>query len=451
MIKKNDQLIVTISELTYAGLGFVKVNEFPVFVYNALPTEKVTIQILKVLKKYAFARVINFFNYSTERNKEINYTDIQTGLAPLSHLKYESQLKFKDHQIFETLHKFNIDSPIEPIIGSPKKIRYRNKAQIPVRSLKDKLEVGFFRAHSHHLVITNDFLLQEEIIDRNILKIRDILRNFHSIPYDEKSHKGTIRNIMFRYGKFTHELMLVLVVNTKKFSNFNKIAEEIKKRCPEITSFILNFNEQNTNVILGKENETIFGSSYLEDQILGNTFKISPLSFYQVNPLQTENLYNIAANYGELEPNDVILDAYSGIGTIGITLANRVKQVIGVESVPEAVKDARHNAKINHHDNIQYDLGKAEIIIDKWLAEGIKVNKIFVDPPRKGLDSNFIKKSVKMKPKKIIYISCNPATLGRDLVLYQTLGYRIKKIQPVDMFPQTPHIESVTVLEPTIK
>lgn len=197
MIRKNDQLIVTISELTYAGLGFVKVNEFPVFVYNALPTEKVTIQILKVLKKYAFARVINFFNYSIERNEEINYTDIQTGLAPLSHLKYESQLKFKDHQIFETLHKFNIDSPIEPIIGSPKKIRYRNKAQIPVRSLKDKLEVGFFRAHSHHLVITNDFLLQEEIIDRNILKIRDILRNFHAIPYDEKSHKGTIRNIMF--------------------------------------------------------------------------------------------------------------------------------------------------------------------------------------------------------------------------------------------------------------
>ena len=256
---------------------------------------------------------------------------------------------------------------------------------------------------------------------------------------------------MFRYGKFTHELMLVLVVNTKKISNFNKIAEEIKKRCPEITSFILNFNEQNTNVILGKENETIFGSSYLEDQILGNTFKISPLSFYQVNPLQTENLYNIAANYGELKPNDVILDAYSGIGTIGITLANRVKQVIGVESVPEAVKDARDNAKINHHDNIRYDLGKAEIIIDKWLAKRIKVNKIFVDPPRKGLDSNFIKKSVKMKPKMIIYISCNPATLGRDLVLYQTLGYRIKKIQPVDMFPQTPHVESVTVLERTGK
>lgn len=449
MIQKNEQLVVTINELTYAGLGFVKVNEFPVFVYNALPTEKVTIQILKVLKNYAFARVVNFFNYAPERNQEIDYLGLQTGLAPLSHLKYEAQLKFKEHQMGETLHKFGIDHKVNPIIGSPQATHYRNKAQIPVRTVKNQLEVGFFRAHSHRLIVTDDFLLQEKIIDRNTLTVRDILRELKISPYNEQNQRGVVRNIMFRYGKFTHELMLVLVVNTKKVPHLTELTTKIQQRCPEISSFILNFNEQNTNVILGKQNQTIFGSAYLRDQILGNTFKISPLSFYQVNPLQTENLYQIAAEFGHLKPTDTVMDAYSGIGTIGINIANQVKQVIGVESIPEAVKDAQDNAQLNKYDNIRYELGKAETVIEQWQAAGLKVDKIFVDPPRKGLALNFIEQSVKMAPQKIIYISCNPATLGRDLVLYQKSGYEIKKIQPVDMFPQTPHVESVTLLERT--
>ncbi|BDR56442.1 23S rRNA (uracil(1939)-C(5))-methyltransferase RlmD [Xylocopilactobacillus apis] len=447
MIKKNDELEVTISELTYAGLGFVKINEFPVFIYNALPDEKVKIKILKVLKKYAFARVLEFYSLSSDRNQDLDYSYLQTGLAPLSHLKYPAQLIFKQNQLKETLHKFGINENIEPIVASPESMHYRNKSQIPVRSVKGQLEVGFFRSHSHHLVPTEDFLLQEPIIDKNTILIRDILREEQIPPYDEENQSGVIRNIMFRYGKFSKELMLVLVVNKKKIPSISNLTAKIKARCPEITSFIINYNLKNTNVILGPKNQVIFGADYLTDKILENTFKISPLSFYQVNPLQTENLYKIAAKFGDLKETDIVMDAYSGIGTIGNTLANQVKQVIGVESIPEAVEDAKENAKINQHKNIRYDLGKAEEVIDKWIEEGIKVNKIFVDPPRKGLALNFIDQSVKMQPKMIIYVSCNPATLGRDLSLYQERGYQIKKIQPVDMFPQTAHIETIVLLQ----
>ena len=447
MLRQNDKLTITILELTYAGLGFAKFNEFPVFIYNALPGEKVEIVILKVLKKYAFARVNHFFNLSQDRNQDIDYFYLQNGLAPLSHMKYPAQLKFKEHQIKETLHKFKIETDVETILPSPEQIGYRNKSQIPVRLVKGELEVGFFRSHSHHLIPTENFLLQEKIIDRNTIKIRDLLRKLKIAPYQENTKEGIVRNIMFRYGKSTNELMLVLVVNKKRIPRLEFLAKKIKATCPDITSFILNFNFKSTNVILGSDNQVVFGSPYLTDQILNNTFKISPLSFYQVNSRQTANLYRIAAEYGELKPTDVVMDAYSGIGTIGNILAGQVKQVIGVESVPDAVKDALENAKFNHHDNIRYDLGKAEEVIDQWIDEGIKVNKIFVDPPRKGLAPEFIKQSVKMKPEKIIYISCNPATLGRDLELYRDHGYQISRVKPVDMFPQTVHIESVALLQ----
>ncbi|BDR58461.1 23S rRNA (uracil(1939)-C(5))-methyltransferase RlmD [Xylocopilactobacillus apicola] len=447
MLKKNDKLTVTISALTYAGLGFVKINEFPVFIYNSLPGEEVEIQILKVLKKYAFARVVKFLSYSPDRNQEIDYHSIQSGLAPLSHLKYQAQLSFKENQIKETLHKFGIDNPVESIIPSPKETHYRNKSQVPVRLVKGQLSVGFFRAHSHHLVPTEDFLLQESVIDQNIIKVRDILRKLEISSYDEDTQRGVVRNIMLRFGKFTGELMLILVVNQKDVPRLKKLKHELQSSCPEITSFILNYNFKNTNVILGPTNKVIYGSPYLTDKILTNTFKISPLSFYQVNPLQTENLYRIAAEYGNLKSTDTVMDAYSGIGTVGISLADRVKQVIGVESVQQAVEDALNNAQLNHYDNVKYVCGKAEEVIDQWISEGLKVNKIFVDPPRKGLAKNFIEQSVKMQPEIIVYVSCNPATLGRDLAIYKELGYAIKKIQPVDLFPQTTHVESVTMLE----
>lgn len=446
MLKKNDILSVTISELTYAGLGFVKINEFPVFVYNAIPTEKVEIQILKVLKKYAFAKVNRFLTYSDDRNQDLNYTYLQSGIAPLSHMKYSAQLKFKKKNLEETLHKFGIDHEIEEMVPSEQITNYRNKSQIPVRSVNGQLEVGFFRSHSHNLIPTEEFLLQEEIIDKNTIKVRDLLREMKITAYDEENHRGLIRNIMFRYGKFTSELMLVLVVNKKKFFNLDVFTERLKEKCPEITSFILNYNFENTNVILGSKNKVVFGSSYITDRILNNTFKISPLSFYQVNPLQTENIYRIASEFGDLQSSDVVMDAYSGIGTIGNILAGKVKKVIGVESVEEAVHDARENAKLNHHDNIIYELGKAEEVIDNWIQEDIKIDKIFVDPPRKGLQRNFIDQSIKINPEKIIYISCNPATLGRDLSIYCENGFQIKRIVPVDMFPQTTHVETVVLM-----
>ncbi|WP_019781961.1 23S rRNA (uracil(1939)-C(5))-methyltransferase RlmD, partial [Streptococcus sobrinus] len=324
---------------------------------------------------------------------------------------------------------------------------YRNKAQVPVRRVKGQLETGFFRKNSHDLVPIEDFYIQDKEIDRLVVFVRDLLRRFDLKPYDEKEQTGLIRNLVVRRGHYSGETMLVIVTSRPKIFRIEQIIEKIPQTFPQVVSIIQNINEKNTNVVFGADFRTLYGKATITDSILGNHYKISAQSFYQVNTVMAEKLYQTAIDFSHLTKEDVVIDAYSGIGTIGLSLAKQVKQVYGVEVVEKAVQDAKENAQANGISNAEYVCAPAEKTMADWVKAGIKPTVIMVDPPRKGLTESFIRASVDTAPAKITYISCNPATMARDIKLYQELGYKLEKVQPVDLFPQTHHIECVALLK----
>ncbi|KRM94938.1 tRNA (Uracil-5-) -methyltransferase [Liquorilactobacillus aquaticus DSM 21051] len=450
-VSKNEELTVTIEDLTYQGMGVAKIDHYPLFIENALPTEKVKVHVLKTSKNYGFAKVVERLTTSEERVEVTENHYLQTGIAPLQHLNYEAQLEFKRNQISELLKKVHLENiKVAPTIGMNEPYHYRNKAQVPVRLVNGKIETGFFKKNSHVFVPLEDFLIQDKRIDEVIKEVRDILREFNIEAYDERKHSGVIRHIMVRRGYYTHEVMVVLVTRSKRLPMQKQIVEAIQKKCPDVCSIIQNVNQASTNVILGKQNKLLAGRKQIKDQLNGITFNISPQSFYQVNPVQTERLYQAVAEGTNLTGKETVIDAYCGIGTISLTLATKAAKVYGVEIVPEAVVDAKLNAAANGIENTQFETGTAEEWMQKWEEQGIKPDVLVVDPPRKGLAESLIESAVKMNPDKIVYVSCNPATLVRDLQLFLGKGYTIEQpIQPVDQFPQTTHVESVALLQRT--
>ncbi|WNO50829.1 23S rRNA (uracil(1939)-C(5))-methyltransferase RlmD [Lacticaseibacillus paracasei] len=445
-VTKNQDLEVTIQDLTYEGMGVAKVDGFPLFIEDALPGEKMQVHVLKTQKQYGFAKVVKRLSDSPDRIPGADSTYIRTGIAPLSILAYPAQLQFKQKQIQELYKKAHLDIAVLPTIGMTNPLGYRNKAQVPVRTVNGELQTGFYKKHSHDLVPIEDFLIQDPKIDQAIVVVRDLLRKYHVPAYDERANKGVIRNIMVRRGHYTKQMMIVLVSQTWQVPHLKDIVEEITLALPEVTSVVVNLNDKRTNVILGRKSRTIYGEDYLLDKLLGSEFQISPVSFYQVNPIQTEVLYKKAIEAAGLTGKENVIDAYSGIGTISLTMARHAKHVYGVEVVEPAVRDARANAVRNHIDNVTFEVGKAEEVIQRWKDNELPVDVLMVDPPRKGLDKSFIDAVGYMKPPKIVYVSCNPATLARDLQLLAAFGYTAKETQPVDMFPQTQHIESITAL-----
>lgn len=446
-VSKNERLDVTITDLTYQGLGVAKVEDFPLFIENTLPGEEVTIQVTKVQSHYGFARAVAWTQESPDRVKDVDKTYRQTGIAPLQHLAYPAQLKFKQHQIAELFSKSHQDVEVAPTMGMDNPTQYRNKAQVPVRMIKGQLETGFYRQHSHELIPLTDFYIQDPAIDAAIIKVRDLLRQFEIPTYNEVSDKGVIRNIMVRRGYYSHEMMIVLISRTQKIPSQAQLVDQIHQALPEVTSIVLNVNAKKTNVIMGNVTRVLYGKPTIEDTLMGLTFAISARSFYQVNPQQTEKLYQMAIDKAGLTGAETVIDAYCGIGTISLALAKHAKQVYGVEIVPEAIEDAKVNAQKNHLSNVTFAVNKAEDQMAEWQAAGIKPDVIVVDPPRKGLAESLIDSAAKMAPKKIVYVSCNPATLVRDVARFTELGYHVDgPVQPVDQFPQTPHVESVTVL-----
>lgn len=447
-VSKNEELTVTIEDLTYQGMGVAKVDHYPLFIENALPTEKVKVHVLKASKNYGFAKVIERLSTSDQRVEVTENHYLQTGIAPLQHLNYAAQLEFKRNQISELLNKVHLKNvEVAPTIGMDEPYHYRNKAQVPVRAVNGKLETGFFKKNSHTFVPLEDFLIQDKRIDEVIKEVRDVLRKFNIEAYDERKHSGVIRHIMVRRGYYTHEVMVVLVTRSKRIPMQDQIVEAIQTKCPDVCSIIQNVNQVSTNVILGKQDKLLAGKKQIKDQLNGITFNISPQSFYQVNPSQTEKLYQTVVKGANLTGKETVIDAYCGIGTISLTLAAKAAKVYGVEIVPEAIIDAKLNAAANGIENTQFETGMAEEWMQKWEEQGIKPDVIVVDPPRKGLAESLIESAVKMNPDKIVYVSCNPATLVRDLQLFLGKGYTIEQpIQPVDQFPQTVHVESVTVL-----
>ncbi|PBQ24223.1 23S rRNA (uracil(1939)-C(5))-methyltransferase RlmD [Levilactobacillus brevis] len=446
-VSKNERLDVTITDLTYQGLGVAKVEDFPLFIENTLPGEEVTIQVTKVQSHYGFARAVAWTQESPDRVKDVDKTYRQTGIAPLQHLAYPAQLKFKQHQIAELFSKSHQDVEVAPTMGMDNPTQYRNKAQVPVRMIKGQLETGFYRQHSHELIPLTDFYIQDPAIDAAIIKVRDLLRQFEIPAYNEVSDKGVIRNIMVRRGYYSHEMMIVLISRTQKIPSQAQLVDQIHQALPEVTSIVLNVNAKKTNVIMGNVTRVLYGKPTIEDTLMGLTFAISARSFYQVNPQQTEKLYQMAIDKAGLTGAETVIDAYCGIGTISLALAKHAKQVYGVEIVPEAIEDAKVNAQKNHLSNVTFAVNKAEDQMAEWQAAGIKPDVIVVDPPRKGLAESLIDSAAKMAPKKVVYVSCNPATLVRDVARFIELGYHVDgPVQPVDQFPQTPHVESVTVL-----
>ena len=448
-VHKNEEYQAKVIDLTYEGNGVVKIDDFPVFVPNALPGEEVTVRITKVTRHFAWGRVMAWQTKSADRVDVKDKKYIQTGIAPLGHLKYDAQLRFKQHQIKELLAKAHLDGiKVAPTMGMERPYHYRNKAQVPVKLVRGKLETGFYKRGSHTLVPIEDFYIQDPKIDEAIVVVRDLLRKYHVTPYDERTGKGVIRTVMVRRGYYSHEVMVVLVTNTKRLPMAEQIVDGIVAGVPEVKSIVQNINDKRTNKLLGETNKTLWGEDEIHDQLLGIDFAISPLSFYQVNPQQTERLYQTAIDNAGLDGSQTVIDAYCGIGTISLAVAKYAKQVYGVEIVPAAIADAKHNAKRNGIKNAEFVVGKAEDQFAKWQAAGLKPDVVIVDPPRKGLAESLIEATGKMGPQKVIYVSCNPATLVRDIQRFAEVGYHVTKpIQPVDQFPQTTHVESVTVLE----
>lgn len=448
-VHKGEVLDVTIMDLTYQGMGVAKVDNYPIFIENALPEEKITVKVTKTTKNFAFGDVEKINQVSPHRVNPKGRVYRQTGIAPLQHLEYSEQLKFKQHQVAELFAKVHMDDvEVLPTIGMANPTQYRNKAQVPVRQVQGQLTTGFYKKNSHQLMPIEDYYIQDPAIDKAIVVVRDILRKYHEAAYDEFHHSGTIRTIMVRRGYYSHEMMVVIVTRTKHLPMADVVTQEIQAALPEVVSVIQNVNSKKTNVILGPVNNVLAGKATIDDQLLGLTFAISAQSFYQVNPQQTEKLYQLAIDQAGLTGNETVIDAYSGIGTISLTMAQHAKQVYGVEIVPAAIDNARQNADRNGITNATFVLDSAEKAMAKWQADGVKPDVIVVDPPRKGLDADFIKSAGEMAPKRVVYISCNPSTLVRDVQRFAEYGYHISApVQPVDQFPQTPHIESVTVLE----
>ena len=448
MLKKNDMIEVEIVDLSHEGAGVAKAEGLVFFVENALPGELIRMRVLKVNKKIGFGKVEEFLRTSAQRNENLDMAYLRTGIADLGHLSYPAQMDFKRKQVKDSLYKIAGLSDVEvaPTLGMEHPLGYRNKAQVPVRRVNGQLETGFFRKNSHDLLPIEDFYIQDPVIDQVILFTRDLLRRFDLKPYDEQEKTGLIRNLVVRRGHYSGEIMVILVTTRPKIFRVEQLMERLTEAFPAIKSIMQNINDQPGNAIFGKDWRTLYGQDYITDQMLGNDFQIAAPAFYQVNTEMAEKLYQTAIDFSELTADDVVLDAYSGIGTIGLSVAKQVKQVYGVEVIPEAVENSQKNAAINGITNASYVCAPAEEAIQNWLKEGIQADVILVDPPRKGLTESFIKASVSMEPKKITYISCNVATMARDIKLYQELGYELKKVQPVDLFPQTHHVECVSLL-----
>lgn len=444
--KKNDIFEAEVLDLTHEGQGVVKVDSYPFFVDNALPGERIKMRVLKVGKSFGFGRVDEFISQSEHRTTQLNLDYLRTGIADFGHLTYNEQVKFKQKQVVDILRKTagKEDFPVSPVIESIKTIKYRNKAQIPVQMVNGILTTGFYRKNSHSLIPVEDFYIQHPEIDAVVLFLRDEFRKINLQAYDEKTRKGWLRNIMVRRGFHTSEMMVSLVVTSKKLpENVDLVIDKLVEHFTNIKSVQLNINNGTGSFILGKEFVLLYGKDFITDLMLDKTYQISAPAFYQVNTPQAEKLYETAFEFAELKPGDIVIDAYSGIGTIGISMADRVAEVYGMEVVPAAVENAKRNAQLNELENTHYEVGTAEKIMPKWLDEGIKPDVIFVDPPRKGLDETFIKSATATNPRRIVYISCNPATFARDVVRFENEGYILDKVQPVDLFPQTHHIELV--------
>ena len=447
-VEKNKEYIVEIIDNGFEGEGIAKVDNFTIFVPGAIKGEKIKILIVKVLSSHAFGKILEIIKKSDARQEVDCTTYKRCGGCNMRHIKYEKTLEMKQNAVQSLVNKtLKNKIQVKPTIGMKNPLYYRNKAQYPIRINKNgEPVIGVFANRTHEVIPMEKCLIQNLISEEIAKTVLAFIKENNISIYDEKTVKGLFRHIVVKVGVKTNEVMCIFVINGKQIPKENELIDILIKKYPNIKTIVKNINTKNTNVILGKENINIYGNGYIEDKLGEYTFKISPLSFYQVNPIQAEKLYNIGVDAAKITKNDTVFDLYCGIGTISLFMAKYAKKVYGVEIVEQAIEDAKENAKINNVNNTEFIAGDTEIILDDLINnKNIVPDVIMVDPPRKGLDNKSIDNILKIKPDRFVYISCNPATLVRDLAKFEEI-YDVKEIQPVDMFPFTGHVECVCIL-----
>lgn len=447
-VQKNEYYDVKIESLTHDGLGVARVDGFPVFVANALVGEEINMKVTLVKKTYAFGRAVDYFVKSKERVEPSCGIYKQCGGCQVQHLSYQGQLQMKHDTVVNHLKRIGHieNANVLPTIGMENPKRYRNKTQVPFGYLDGEVVAGFYQKRSHEIINMESCLIQTDISDQIVETMRQLCRELEIEPYNETLNLGILRHVIVRVGFKTEEIMVTLVTRTHEIPNLDSLIQTLVNKYPQIKSIAQNVNPKVTNVIFGDETRILYGEPYIYDEMNGIRFAISPRSFYQVNPIQTETLYSKAVEFAQLTGDEVVFDAYCGIGTITLFLAQQAKQVYGVEVIKEAIEDAKMNARLNGFENAQFTVGKSEEIIPLWIENGIIPDVIVVDPPRKGCDRALLDKMLEAGPRRIVYVSCDSSTLARDLRILIDGGYKLEVVQPVDMFPQTAHIECVAKL-----
>lgn len=447
-IAKNERHIVNITDIGSSGHGIGRINGFTVFVDGGVPGDVLQTLILKVKKNFAYAKLVNIISPSPDRIEAPCPAAESCGGCQLQQLSYEAQLRLKTQSVQAHMERIGgFDSlRVLPAIASPKPFRYRNKAQFPVGSDTDgNVKIGFYARHSHRIIDVDSCLLQNSANDLIIQVFREYIAENNIKPYDENTHTGLIRHVVTRVGAKTGEVMICIVANSSRLPNEDSLCQMLRE-IGGVSSIILNENRDKTNVIMGAKNRILWGKPSLSDYIGEIKFDISPNSFFQVNPFQTETLYNLALNTADVSPEDNVWDLYCGIGTISLFFARHVKSVTGVEIVPEAIADAKRNAEQNNIKNVEFYSGRAEEIAPLLLEKAGKPDIVIVDPPRSGCDPSLLDTLIKISPEKILYISCDSATLARDMRILCDNGYAAGDVQPVDQFCQTVHVETVVLL-----
>ncbi len=470
--RKDDIVTVEIEDMGIDGGGIGKVEGFTFFVKDAVIGDRVQVKVMKVKKGYAYARLMEIIEPSPDRREPKCMYHRQCGGCQIQALDYKAQLVFKENKVKNNLHRIGgfsrelIEQVMEPVVGMEEPFHYRNKAQFPIGMDKDGEPVaGFYAGRTHSIIPNTDCALGVKE-NKAILEILlDYMKEYKIAPYNEETGKGLIRHVLIRKGFTTGEIMVCIIVNGEKLPWKRELVEALK-RIDGMTSISININQENTNVIMGKECHTIWGKDTIRDVIhmrsiesidagqdvltsedSGITFAISPLSFYQVNPVQTEKLYSLALDYAGLTGTETVWDLYCGIGTISLFMAKKARKVYGIEVVEQAIMNARENARQNHIDNAQFYVGKAEEVLPRlYEEEGIRADVICVDPPRKGCDMACLETIVKMAPQRIVYVSCDSATLARDLKYLCANGYGLRRVRAADLFAQTVHVETVVQL-----
>ncbi|WP_433922545.1 23S rRNA (uracil(1939)-C(5))-methyltransferase RlmD [Paenibacillus taichungensis] len=459
-VSKNEETVIDIIGMNHDGEGVGRANGYTLFVQGALPGETVRVRVMKTKKQYGYAKLLEIVKASPDRVSAPCPIYDQCGGCQIQHMSYAGQLAWKRQLVVDNLQrigKLNVlveDAEgaeqqgirVLPTMGMDEPWRYRNKAQVPIGAAEGGLVGGFYAKGSHRIIDMESCLIQHEHNDEVVAKVKELGSHLGISAYNEETGRGLLRHVVVKKAFRTGEMMLVLVTNGRDIPHKDAWIGSIREAIPHVASICQNVNKKQTNVIFGDETRVLWGRDVIYDYIGDVQFAISARSFYQVNPVQTEVLYGKTVEYAELSGKETVIDAYCGIGTISLFLAQHADQVYGVEIVPEAIEDARSNAMLNAMKNVKFEVGASENVIPRWKEQGIEADVIVVDPPRKGCDPRLLDTILEMKPERVVYVSCNPSTLARDLRVLEDGGYRTVEVTPVDMFPHTVHVECCALI-----